>query len=254
MPELPARSRRRDPRPPWAGAPPDDGVDTRRHPTPTTKNITAADAALAAARSMLQTSNLIVLLSGGASACMHARRGRVAGEAADRGRSSRRARHRRTELVPAACRASRSCAGRACRGDPDTRDLQDVRRPVRGQPGVLIGSPGPAVTNLRGSPTWGIVSGIVPRDARPVLRRVLAASRRRGGGARVAQARRCVDETQPLRVDGRHVAVWARWWRSAPGAATESWSITPFLGEAREAGATHVETVRAASRAPSASS
>ncbi len=223
---------------------------TGGHPTPTAESVAAADAALAAARGVLADGRLIVLLSGGASALLCAPVEGVSLE--EKQQITRALMHDGRAIDELNCvrkHLSRIKGGRlaaACQGETLTLAISDVVAPVEDDPSV-IGS-GPTVADPSTfADAWGIVSGIVARDAVPSS---VESWLRRGVAGEVPESPKPGDASMRRSryelIGTRHVAMSG----AVEEARRRGYGIVvitpPVLGEAREAGATHVETVRAA--------
>jgi hydroxypyruvate reductase len=223
---------------------------TGGHPTPTPDSVAAADAALAAAAAVTADGQLIVLLSGGASALLSRP---VAGVSlAEKQQITRALMHDGRAIDELNCvrkHLSRIKGGRlaaACAGETLTLAISDVVAPVEDDPSV-IGS-GPTVPDpTTFADAWRIVAGIVAQDAVPDTVRAWLT---RGVAGDVPESPKpgdaAIARSRYELIGTRHVAM-----RGAAEDATRcGYDVVvlrpPVLGEAREAGAAHVAAVLAA--------
>ncbi len=223
---------------------------TGGHPTPTTESVAAADAALAAAARVPADGLLVVLLSGGASALLSAP---VEGVTlAEKQQVTRALMHDGRAIDELNCvrkHLSRIKGGRlaaACAGRTLTLAISDVVSPVEDDPSV-IGS-GPTVPDpTTYADAWRIVSGVAAQDAVPAsvrawLQRGVAGDvpeSPKPGDAAMARSRYELIGTRRVAMQG------------AEAQATRlGYDVVvlpePVLGEARDAGAAHVDAVLAA--------
>ncbi len=223
---------------------------TGGHPTPTAESVAAADAALAAAGGVPAAGQLIVLLSGGASALLSRPVDGVS--LAEKQQITRALMHDGRAIDELNCvrkHLSLVKGGRlaaACAGHTLTLAISDVVAPVEDDPSV-IGS-GPTVPDpTTYADAWHIVSGVAAQDQVPAS---VAAWLQRGLSGDVPESPKPGDAAMARSryelIGTRHVAM--------QGAEEQAIRLgfevvvlrAPVLGEAREAGAAHVQAVLAA--------
>lgn len=223
---------------------------TGGHPTPTAESVAAADAALDAARAVPVDGQLIVLLSGGASALLC--RPVEGVSLAEKQQITRALMHDGRAIDELNCvrkHLSLIKGGRlaaACAGQTLALAISDVVAPVEDDPSV-IGS-GPTVPDpTTYADAWRIVSGVtaqeaVPASVRSWLQRGVSGEQPetpKPGDAAMARSRYELIGT-------RHVAMAG----AADDARRRGYDVvvlpSPVVGEARDAGASHVAAVSVA--------
>lgn len=223
---------------------------TGGHPTPTAESVAAADAALAAARAVPVDGQLIVLLSGGASALLC--RPVEGVSLAEKQQVTRALMHDGRAIDELNCvrkHLSLIKGGRlaaACAGQTLTLAISDVVAPVEDDPSV-IGS-GPTVPDpTTYADAWRIVSGVAAQDAVPASVRSWLQRGVSGGHPETPKPGDAAMARSRYELIGtRHVAMAG----AAADARRRGYDVvvlpSPVVGEAREAGATHVTAVSSA--------
>ena len=227
---------------------------TGGHPTPTAESVAAADAALAAAAAVPTDGRMIVLLSGGASALLC--RPVPGVTLAEKQQITRALMHDGRAIDELNCvrkHLSGIKGGRlaeACAGHTLTLAISDVVAPIEDDPSV-IGS-GPTVPDPSTfADALGIVSRMASQDAVPASVRGWL---QRGVAGEVPDSPKPGDAAMGRSryelIGTRHVAMAG----AADDARRRGYHVVvigpPVLGEAREAGAAHVATLRSAGADP----
>ncbi len=223
------------------------------HPTPTETSVAAARAALALARAVPPDGQLVVLLSGGASALLSLPADGLSLE--DKQQTTRALMHDGRaidELNTVRKHLSAIKGGRltaACRGEVVTLAISDVVGPVEDDPAVIgsgptVPDPGTYAEALR------IVEGVADRTAVPA---VVRTHLERGAAGTLDETPKPGD---PAFARSRYVLMGTRRtaMAGAQAAALAEGLHTividpPVEGEAREAGASHVQRVLDLTRA-----
>ena len=221
---------------------------TGGHPTPTGESVAAAEASLAAAGAVPADGRLIVLLSGGASALLC--RPAPGVTLAEKQQITRALMHDGRAIDELNCvrkhlsgikggRLAAACAGRTL-----TLAISDVVAPIEDDPSV-IGS-GPTVPDPSTfADAWGIVSRMAAQEAVPASVRTWL---ERGVSGDAPESPKPGDaskaRSQYELIGTRRIAMAG----AAEDARRLGYDVViitrPVLGEAREAGALHVTTVR----------
>ncbi|WP_396626484.1 glycerate kinase [Luteitalea sp.] len=223
---------------------------TGGHPTPTPESVAAADAVLAAARAVPADGRLVVLLSGGASALLC--RPVEGVSLAEKQQVTRALMHDGRAIDELNCvrkHLSSIKGGRlaaACQGDTVTLAISDVVAPVEDDPSVIGSGPTVPDPSTFGD-AWRIVSGVADAAAVPASVRAWL---ERGSRGEVAESPKPGDpamrRSRYTLIGTRHVAMAG----AAEDARRRGYDVVvmapPVLGEAREAGASHVDAVLAA--------